>query len=79
MSENREWTWNRRQDGQDGVTIEDDHLVWWSDNWAAPFASGGACEQSFEEFLQSGPVDRAIPQADLEALRAAIEVRLKRT
>ena len=72
MSNKRQWTWNHHSEGQDGVHIEGHHLVWWSENWAAPFASGGACEQTFEAFLESGPVDRAISQSDLEEPRETV-------
>lgn len=77
MADKTHWTWNHTHDGRDGVNIEGAHLVWWSENWAAPFASGGACEQSFGDFLESGPVDAAMPQADLQELREIIRTRLK--
>lgn len=72
----REWRWNERRAGADGVTLFADRLAWWSANWATPFAEGGGCDQSLEAFLAEGPVDREIPADMLDELRAAVQTVL---
>jgi hypothetical protein len=67
-----EWRWNQHGAGADGVTLYADRLAWWSASWDTPFAEGGGCGQSLEEFQAAGPVDSAIPPEMLEELRAAV-------
>jgi hypothetical protein len=75
----KEWKWNQRRTGEDGVSLYSDHLVWWSENWEAPFAGGGGRDQSFEEFLAAGPVDPDIPlEAWHELLDAVNEIVSRR-
>ncbi len=68
----KEWRWNERGNGADGITLFTDRLAWWSANWETPFAEGGGSDQTIEEFLADGPVDRDIPPEMLEELRAAV-------
>ncbi len=70
----KEWTWSRARRLHDGVTLYADRLAWWSANWETPFAEGGGCDQTFEEFLADGPVLREIPPEMLEELYAAVKL-----
>lgn len=53
MSVIREWRWNDREDGCDGVTLCTDSVTLWSANWRAPFTDYGF-EWTIEEFKTTG-------------------------
>lgn len=49
----REWRWNERWEGCDGVTLCTDSVAVWSANWRAPFTDV-AQEWTIEEFRKKG-------------------------
>lgn len=57
----KEWQWNRSRTGGSGVVLYGDHLVWYYENWAAPFTDMGAA-QSLDDFLVKGPRSTAPPE-----------------
>jgi hypothetical protein len=69
----REWRWNERHNGADGVSLFEDRLAWWSANWETPFAEGGGADQTFEDFLADGPVSSRIPAEALDELRREVQ------
>lgn len=34
----REWRWNERRNGAEGISLYEDRLAWWSANWVTSFA-----------------------------------------
>jgi hypothetical protein len=58
-----------------GVRFEADHLLWWESPIFNPHTGGGAKEQSFEEFLASGPAFGWLSEEALAELEAAVEKR----
>ena len=54
----KNWKWNQNSwEGgyrYDGVNIEKDGLLWYTETYPA-FAGGGAHKQTFFEFLKNGP------------------------
>ncbi|WP_157369988.1 VOC family protein [Zavarzinella formosa] len=70
----KDWTW-----GREGVTLYDDHITWYEKEGAVRFASGGACDQSFESFLQRGAwVEGAPPEITAELTQAVRDHVAKR-
>jgi hypothetical protein len=70
----QEWKWDRFATGGSGVILYDDHLVWYFENWAAPFSDMGA-EQTLEDFLAQGPRS-TLPPEILAELEAAVRQHL---
>ena len=62
-----DWEWGYNE----GVRIENDHILWYEKIGAVAFASGAACEQTFEHFLANGPwIDNVPPMIVAELTRA---------
>ncbi len=70
MSFIKELQWNRSRRGGSGVILYSDHLVWYYENWAAPFTDMGA-EQTLDDFLAQG-TRSSIPPEMLTGLEAAV-------
>lgn len=68
MDFRKEWRWDRTQTGGSGVIVYADHLVWYYENWAAPFTDMGA-EQTLDDFLILGARSSIPPEmlAEVEA------------
>ena len=67
----KEWQWNRSRTGGYGVLLYSDHLIWYYENWAAPYTDMGS-EQTLEDFLAQGARDSTIPPETLAELEAAV-------
>ena len=71
----KDWEW-----GREGVTLYDDHITWYEKESSVRFASGGACDQTFESFFQRGPwVDGVPPEVVAELNTAVREQIAKKT
>ncbi|MDB5386265.1 MAG: hypothetical protein JWM11_1911 [Planctomycetaceae bacterium] len=62
--------------GPYGVRFEGDHLLWYEKEGSVRFASGGACEQTFDEFIKYGPHMDNVPADVAAEVAAAIETRM---
>jgi len=65
------WEW-----GNEGVVIENGHLVWYEAIGSCGFASGAACEQTFKDFIAHGPRVPGAPEEVIEQVRQAVRTRL---
>ncbi len=75
-SPKREWSWGREGFwGEDGVRIEQTHLLWYSHPYN-PHAGGGASEQRLDDFLERGPTHE-IPAEALVELYKAVRALLR--
>ncbi|MDB5385681.1 MAG: hypothetical protein JWM11_1327 [Planctomycetaceae bacterium] len=63
----QDWTWDR-----EGVSLYDDHLLWYEQLGPVAFASGAACEQTLKNFLKHGPQYPEIPREILAELTKAV-------
>lgn len=61
------WQW-----GNSGVDIDGDHLLWWDGLGSVSYASGAASEQSFADFMASGPGVEGVPADILTEIRARL-------
>jgi hypothetical protein len=61
--------------GPYGVRFEGDHLLWYEREGEVRFASGGACEQTFEDFWKNGPHMENVPAKVAAEVAAAIVAR----
>jgi hypothetical protein len=62
--------------GPYGVRFEDDHLLWYEREGSVRFASGGACEQSFADFMRDGPDMENVPADVAAEVAAAVMARV---
>ncbi|WP_157369738.1 hypothetical protein [Zavarzinella formosa] len=67
MEQVTRWEW-----GNEGVAFEDGHLLWYEKEGASRFASGAACEQTFDKFLENGPQYDGVPPEILSELTKAV-------
>lgn len=74
MSQLRSWEWGYR-----GVDLYEDRLTWFEREGPVRFASGGACDQTLEHFLEHGPWVDDVPAEILvevgEAVRTVVASR----
>jgi hypothetical protein len=71
----RDWNWNVRQWGYEGVTLEAEGLLWYSHSHNT-MGGGGAHTQSLPSFLADGPSDSRIPEDVLSKLCQAVNQRM---
>ncbi|MDB5341506.1 MAG: hypothetical protein JWN70_7125 [Planctomycetaceae bacterium] len=71
MSMIKWWEW-----GNEGAELHDDHLTWFEKEGAVRFASGAACDQSFEDFFQRGPHVDGVPADILAEVNQALRDHL---
>lgn len=62
------WEW-----GSEGVDLYDDHLTWYEKEGPVRFASGAACDQTIDDFLQRGPWVDGVPADVVTAVTQAIK------
>ncbi|QEL20908.1 hypothetical protein [Limnoglobus roseus] len=62
--------------GREGVRFEGDHLLWYEREGSERYASGGACEQTFADFVATGIWIERVPADVAAALAAAVTARL---
>ncbi len=65
------WEWDR-----EGVELHDDHLTWVEKEGPVRFASGAACDQSFESFFERGPWVDGVPPEIVAEVTAALREHL---
>jgi len=66
------WEWGYNQ----FVQVEADHITWGEKEGAVRFASGAACDQTFEHFLANGPWVDNVPPEVLEVVTTAVKAKL---
>ena len=50
------WEW-----GNQGVDVYEDRLTWFEKEGSVRFASGAACDQTFDDFVSNGPHVDGVP------------------
>jgi len=67
----RLWTWY-----DEGVEVHDAHLTWFQREGADRYASGAACDQTFDDFLARGPWVDGVPPQVVEAVTVVVRAKL---
>jgi len=70
------WEWGKTSYKVDGVHTFEGKLVWFSQP-TNPHAGGGASTQSFDDFMQRGPQQAAIPDDALDELYDVVRTILE--
>ena len=72
--QNYDWSWDHTQEGYDGVTLQADGLLWYSQRHNTMDGGSMARLQTFESFLSSGPFC-PIPEDILSKVCQAVNLR----
>ncbi len=64
----KDWTWKHTQYGHEGVHTYERKLLWY-DHRNNPHAGGGACSQTFDNFLKNGSNAGNPPEEVLKEIR----------
>ncbi|VTR93509.1 unnamed protein product [Gemmata massiliana] len=70
----RLWEWDDQ-----GVQVHAAHLTWFEKEGAARFASGAACDQSFDDFLARGPWVDGVPAEVVAEVTRVVQARVPPT
>ena len=72
----KDWQWGHEyytnSSRYHGVHTYEGKLVWYTETYPG-YAGGGACTQSFEDFLKSGPKLDAVPQEIIDEITEIIK------
>ena len=70
----KRWEWDNQ-----AVELHDDRLTWVEMEGPIRFASGAACDQALDDFLQRGPHVNGVPQDIVREVTEAVrEILAKR-